>query len=58
MFTALQIDRAAVLKYFNYGFYTATFAIILIAVMQINSIASKTLRCRYLNQLADGASPD
>ena len=38
------------MDYYNYGFYTATFSIILIAVSQINSINTATLRTRYVNE--------
>jgi len=34
---------------FNYGFYTATFSIILIAVSQINSINAATLKTIFVN---------
>lgn len=37
------------LNYYNYGFYTAAFSIILIAVSQVNSINTASLRTRYIN---------
>ena len=42
---------------FNYGFYTATFAIVLIAVSQINSINTATLKTRYVNKHSKGEDP-
>ena len=42
---------------FNYGFYTATFAIVLIAVSQINSINTATLKTRYVNKHSEGEDP-
>ena len=42
---------------FNYGFYTATFAIVLIAVSQINSINTATLKTMYVNRHEKGEEP-
>ena len=56
LFIALQINDWDVLAYYNYGFYTGTFAIILIAVSEVNSIATTTLRLRYLNKQLKGGT--
>ena len=50
LFVALkENDSDLYREKFNYGFYTATFAIILIAFTQINSINSASLKTRYVN---------
>ena len=56
LFIALQVNNWDVLAYYNYGFYTGTFAIILIAISEVNSIATTTLKLRYLNKQLKGAT--
>jgi hypothetical protein len=52
------LDDGDFLDYFNYGFYTATFSIMLIAFSQINSINTATLRARYINKHYSGQKPE
>ena len=48
-FSAIVMDNYQPMEYFNYAFYSATFAIILIAFSQINSINTASMRTRYVN---------
>ena len=50
LFLALHWDNADASNYYNYGFYTATFCIVLIALSQINSITSTALKLRFVNK--------
>ena len=54
LYLALKLDNRDVSHYFNYGFYTACLCIILIAVSQVNTINTSTLRSRYLNKMVQG----
>ena len=42
---------------FNYGFFSTTISIILIAVQQINSINTATLKTTYVNKYEKGENP-
>ena len=57
VFSAILKDDSKPMNYFNYAFYSATFAIILIAFSQINSIVSAALRTRYVNKYIEGLEP-
>ena len=50
-------DSFKPIDYFNYAFYSATLAIILIAFSQINSIITTALRTRYVNKYIEGLQP-
>ena len=55
LFFALLLDNN--LDYYNYGFYAATFSIILIAIYQLHSIITATLRTRFFNKLVLQTDP-
>ena len=58
LFRGLTQDTESLFDYhFNYGVYTSIFAIILIALTQINSINSATLKTRYVNEYTKGSNP-
>ena len=57
LFMALNRNRRDYMNRFNYGFYTATFSIILIAVSQITTINTANMRTRYVNKFIDGQKP-
>ena len=54
VFSAIIIDDHKPIDYFNYAFYSATLAIILIAFSQINSIITAALRTRFVNNYIEG----
>ena len=54
IFCAVKNDNTYAYQKYNYGFWTATFAIILVSISQINSINMATLRTRYVNRLSTG----
>ena len=58
VFLCCVLNEFYPLDYFNYGFYTATFSIILIAFSQINTINTATLRTRYINKFYSGQKPE
>ena len=49
VFSAVQMDNFKPSEYVNYAFYSASLAIILIALSQINSINTAAMRTRYVN---------
>ena len=55
--TLLKDNQNIYYYYYNYGFYTAAFAIILIAISQINSINSATLKTIFVNEHQKGKDP-
>ena len=57
LFMAIKRNRQQYFFRFNYGFYVATFSIILIAVSQITSINTAMLRTRYVNKFINGLKP-
>ena len=57
VFSSIIRDDYKPFDYFNYGFYSATLAIILIAFSQINSIITAALRTRYVNKHIEGLQP-
>ena len=61
MFAALEDDSYEsfdIFNRFNYGFYTATFSIILIAASQVVSILMTFLRADFINRYMEGLEPD
>ena len=57
VFLGMNQDSYTPIDYFNYAFYSATLAIILIAFSQINSIITTALRTRYVNKYIEGLQP-
>ena len=57
VFSSIYINKEKPMDYFNFAFYSATLAIILIAFSQINSIVFAALRTRYANKYTEGLEP-
>ena len=58
IYLAVKEDNALRSFYYNYGYFTATFSIILIAVQQINSINTATLKTRFVIAYQQRQEPD